>query len=495
MAAIHFLRLPENSKLSLRNQICEMLSDAISKNSIALHEPLPSCRELSKQLGVSRNTVFSAYARLIDSGLIQSRDRSGYFINPETAQRLRGAMKGMDSTLPPLMIDLKLSHAGQLPSELGMVQHPDDWNTYPYPFVYNQIDPRLFPLQEWRECMRLALNSKNLAEWSGDSGGADSSNLVKQVQQRLLTYRGVDSTEDEILITSGAQNAIFILATLFGRKNRTVALEDPCYPEARNAFALAGCDIVNVPVDRFGMKIDEITDGCGLVYTTPSHQFPTTVTMSQERRIQLSQMAAERGFIICEDDYEAEMNFVNERALPIRTLDRTGTVVYIGSLSKSLAPGLRLGYMVAHPDIVKEAKAVRRAMMRHPPTLLQEAIALFLGLGYQDVHLRRLHRRYKSRWEEMRRALQVHLPDLKIQASQGGTCFWIAGPKSLDVHTLAARLKKKGVLIDVGSVFFSDPSMGRGMFRLGFAAIPVRAIGPGVEIISKEITKLSPMTA
>lgn len=490
MAAIHFLKLPENSKLSLRNQICEMLSDAISKNSISQDEPLPSCRALSKQLGVSRNTVFAAYVRLIDSGLILSRDRSGYFVNPDTLQRVRQSGGGQAKLPTPLKLDLKIDGTGLKPSELRKVEHPDDWNTYPYPFIYNQMDPRLFPLQEWRECMRLALNSKGLADWSGDSGGADSANLVKQVQQRLLTYRGLNAGEDEILITSGAQNAIFCLATLFGHKNRTVALEDPCYPEARNAFTLTGCSIVNVPVDENGMKIDEITDDCGLVYTTPSHQFPTTVTMSEERRIQLNQMAAEKGFVICEDDYEAEMNFVNERALPIRSLDRTGHVVYIGSLSKSLAPGLRLGYLVAHPDIVTEAKAVRRAMMRHPPTLLQEAMALFLGLGYQDVHLRRLHRRYKVRWEEMRRALQDHLPDMHIQASQGGTCFWIVGPTSLDVSLLAEHLKRKGVLIDVGSVFFSDPAKGVGMFRLGFAAIPKKAITPGVQIISSEIRQL-----
>ncbi|WP_306261591.1 PLP-dependent aminotransferase family protein [Pararhizobium sp. IMCC21322] len=476
--------------MSLRNQICEMLSDAISKNNIVHNEPLPSCRALSKQLGVSRNTVFAAYVRLIDSGLILSRNRSGYFVNPETVTRVRQSEGDKTKVHTPLKLDLKLDGADILPSELRKVEHPDDWNTYPYPFIYNQMDPRLFPLQEWRECMRLALNSKGLADWSGDSGGADSANLVKQVQQRLLTYRGLDAGEDEILITSGAQNAIFCLATLFGRKNRVVALEDPCYPEARNAFTLAGCKIVNVPVDEFGMRIEDMPDDCGLVYTTPSHQFPTTVTMSEERRLQLSQMAAEKGFVICEDDYEAEMNFVTERALPIRSLDRSGNVVYIGSLSKSLAPGLRLGYMVAHPDIVKEAKAVRRAMMRHPPTLLQEAMALFLGLGYQDVHLRRLHRRYKIRWEEMRRALQAHLPDLHIQASQGGTCFWIVGPPTLDVNRLAEQLEKKGVLIDVGSVFFSDPEKGRGMFRLGFAAIPKKAIAPGVQIISEEITQI-----
>lgn len=490
MVAIHFLRLPENSKLSLRNQICEMLSDAISKNIIAQNEPLPSCRALSKQLGVSRNTVFAAYVRLIDSGLILSRNRSGYFVNPEIVKRVQQPGGSKAKVHAPLKLDLAIEGSDIMPSQLRKVEHPDDWNTYPYPFIYNQMDPRLFPLQEWRECMRLALNSKGLADWSGDSGGADSANLVKQVQQRLLTYRGLDAGEEEILVTSGAQNAIFCLATLFGRKNRVVALEDPCYPEARNAFTLAGCKIVNVPVDECGMRIDDMPDDCGLVYTTPSHQFPTTVTMSEERRIQLSQMAAEKGFVICEDDYEAEMNFVTERALPIRSLNRTGNVVYIGSLSKSLAPGLRLGYMVAHPDIVREAKAVRRAMMRHPPTLLQEAMALFLGLGYQDVHLRRLHRRYKVRWEEMRRALQAHLPDLHIQASHGGTCFWIVGPTALDVNLLAERLKKKGVLIDVGPVFFSYPGKGTGMFRLGFAAIPKKAIAPGVQIISEEIAQI-----
>lgn len=487
---INSLKLPHGSSLTLQDQVCEVLSRAIARGLIDGNARLPSCRILAAHLAVSKNTVFSAYMTMIDSGLVIARNRSGYFVHAEAAETLMQASALEVEEPQPFRFAEKLSFHGTHASELRNIQHPADWAKYAYPFVYNQIDPKLFPIRQWRECMRQTLNMKKLADWTGDSGGSDSPELVRRIQQRLLSYRGLQANMDEILITSGAQNAIFLMATLFGRSGQKVAVENPCYPEARNAFALAGAQVVGIPVDAQGMQVDLIPDGCSLVYTTPSHQFPTTVTMSDERRKTLLDMANRKGFIICEDDYEAEMNFVRSRRQPIRAQDQSDAVVYIGSLSKSLAPGLRLGYLVAHPDIVREAKAIRRAILRHPPTILQDTMALFLALGHQDAHLQKLHRRYKARWQEMQRALTVHLPHMQIEASQGGSSVWIKGPSRLDSQQLATRLKADGVLIDQGSVFYAEPDEGRNMFRLGFAAIPQSAIEPGIRLISKHIDAL-----
>ncbi|MEP6065380.1 MAG: PLP-dependent aminotransferase family protein, partial [Paracoccaceae bacterium] len=224
-----------------------------------------------------------------------------------------------------------------------------------------------------------------------------------------------------------------------------------------------------------------------LVYATPSHQFPTTVTMKHERRLELCDRAARDDFLICEDDYEAEMNFVRARGQPIRSIETSGRAVYVGSLSKSVAPGLRIGYMVAHPDIIQEVKAIRRSMMRHPPILVQEAMAHFIASGALDAHLRKMERRYRSRWEITRNALLEFLPDVKVQASQGGTCFWLTGPAEINSTRLAHNLKARGVLIDDGSVFFSNPQQGLRNFRIGFAALPKAKIRDGVKIIAEEI--------
>jgi len=490
MLNARFLTLPKTSTLCLRDQVCELISSAIAQDLFPKAEPLPSCRALSGHLGVSRNTVHDAYCRLIDIGLVVSRDRSGYFVDDAVAELGRSSIASKDKKTS---IPSPLEHvmAGLLrPSDMAKVDHPNDWSNYPYPFVYNQIDPTWFPIKEWRESMRAAMASSGLVEWSRDAGGADSSNLIKQLQQRLLGYRGINAAPEEILVTSGAQNAISLLATLNAYVGRRVAIEDPCYPEARNAFEVAGNQLACVPVDRFGLIVDKIPADVGLVYTTPSHQFPTTVTMSVKRRLELCERAVRDDFLICEDDYEAEMNFVQKRERPIRALDTSGRTVYVGSLSKSVAPGLRIGYMVAHPDVIREAKAIRRSTMRHPPILLQDAMAHFIASGALDAHLRRMERRYRSRWEIILDALAEHLPDFDQQVSQGGTCVWLTAPKGIDTSILAQRLKQHGVLVDEGAAFYRDPSHGQRKLRIGFTALPRASLRDGIKLIAAEAIRV-----
>ena len=485
----HRFSLPEHSPLPLRAQICEMIGSAISVGSIESGRALPSCRELSRQLGVSRNTVFTSYEKLIEMGMIVSKDRCGYFVNPEFVSNF-----AEDRIYPPqekLTVSSRLPPVGKRPSELRKVEHPLDWDQFPYPFVYNQIDPNKFPIQSWRECMRLALNKQRLPVWSGDSDGADSTALVEQLRKRLLSYRGLRVSSDEILITAGAQNALFIIGLLFRDTSGTVGVEDPGYPEARNAFQLSGNLITAVNVDSDGLDPDTIPVECGVIYTTPSHQFPTGVTMPLERRKRLLDVAQERQMVVVEDDYEAEMNYVRDTLPPIRALDNTGSVIYVGSLSKTVSPGLRLGFMVAHPDIIREARALRRAMLRHPPAILQDAMAHFIWLGHYDTNLRRLHRRYQSRWQAMQDAISQYMPSVQLTPANGGTCFWIETRPGVDTGELEAKLKTKGVLYDNGPVFYMEPSMGNGKLRLGFASMPLKSIEQGIRIIGEELGILS----
>ena len=204
-----------------------------------------------------------------------------------------------------------------------------------------------------------------------------------------------------------------------------------------------------------------------------------------------SDVAQERQMVVVEDDYEAEMNYVRDTLPPIRALDNTGSVIYVGSLSKTVSPGLRLGFMVAHPDIIREARALRRAMLRHPPAILQDAMAHFIGLGHYDTNLRRLHRRYQSRWQAMQDAISQYMPSVQLTPANGGTCFWIETRPGVDIGELEAKLKTKGVLYDNGPVFYMEPSMGNGKLRLGFASMPLKSIEQGIRIIGEELGILS----
>lgn len=478
-----FLQLPEASSLSLRDQICEVVSSAIMSQSLAHDRPLPSCRELAEQFGVSRNTVFSAYNRLVDMDYLVSRDRSGYFVNPQVAnvQEQHSKTNGGGDAIPcPVSFP---------PHDLMPVVNPLDWNAYPYPFIYNQIDPDLFPVDGWRECTRQALGRKTMPVWASDSVESDSPHLIQQLRQRLLNTRGIYAEDDEILITLGAQNALFILGTIFSRSNKPIALEDPGFFGARNAFRLAGSELIGVPIDGDGLMPSCIPTGCQLVFTTPSHQFPTMVTMSRSRREELLEAAVAKDFLIIEDDYEAEMNYVAKSSPSIRSMDTTGRVVYVGSLSKTVSPGIRLGFIVAHRDIIHEARVARGVMMRHPPTIVQEIVALFFQLGHYDAHLRNIERRYQQRWHTMDNALRKHLGMLKRTASEGGTSFWLTGPEGFDASELTVRLRAKGVLVDRGQDYYLNYN-DRRSFRLGFAYVPVSKLEAGVRIIADEVAAL-----
>ena len=448
----HFV-LPEQSSLGLRDQICEMVSSAITSQTLSPDKRLPSCRELAEQLGVSRNTVFSAYNQLIDLGLLVARDRSGYFINPialatTESEDWHSAKMGSTESPAPVTFDS---------FDLVPVDNPLDWTNYPYPFIYNQIDPDLFPVDSWRECTRLALGRAKMSAWRDDAVESDSPQLSQQLRQRLLSSRGIYANENEVLITLGAQNALFIIGATFAHKNKPIAIEDPGFPYGRNAFQLTGNQLTGVPVDDEGIVVSEIPDDCQLVFTTPSHQFPTMVTMSQQRRETLLEAAVRQDFLVIEDDYESEMNYFNARSTSLRAQDTNDRVIYIGSLSKTVSPGIRLGFIVAHPEIIKQARIVRGVMMRHPPTIVQEVVALFFQLGHYDAHLRNIERRYKKRWHVMNDAIIEHLTMLEKTTTKGGTSFWLTGPKGFDATELGERLRDRGVLIDIGERFCLKP--------------------------------------
>ena len=483
--------LPEDSSLGLRDQICELVSAAINSQVLSPDRRLPSCREMAEQLGVSRNTVFSAYGRLIDLGLVVARDRSGYYVNPlvkEDADAFNNkSAANMVSSVASCERSDKSAPVQFESLGLVPVDNPLNWTSYPYPFIYNQIDPDLFPVDSWRECTRLALSTTQMPAWRDDSVESDSSQLAQQLRQRLLSSRGIYADEDEILITLGAQNALFIIGATFAHKSKPIAVEEPGFPGARNAFNLTGNRIIGVPIDENGLVIDAIPTGCQLVFTTPSHQFPTMVTMSQNRREQLLQSAEKNDYLIIEDDYEAEMNYFNARSRSLRSQDKNNRVVYIGSLSKTVSPGIRLGFMVAHRDIIRQARIVRGVMMRHPPTIVQEVVALFFRLGYYDSHIRNIERRYKKRWHVMNESIKKHLGMLHRTDTRGGTSFWLTGPVGFNATELSIRLRDRGVLIDIGEIFCMNGD--NRSFRLGFAFVPIKKLDTGIQLIAEEVKK------
>jgi GntR family transcriptional regulator / MocR family aminotransferase len=379
----------------------------------------------------------------------------------------------------------------QTPAASEFPTKPQDWQKYPYPFIYGQVDHTLFPLAEWRDCTRQALGKKWLGTWTNDAWSVDDPLLVEQIRRRILPRRGIMASDDEILITLGAQNALYLLTTLLVDTSTRVAMEDPGYPDMRVAFEMQAAHISFVPVDEHGLTLTAALDDVDIVYTTPSHQYPTTVTMPLERRMALLKRAREKDFLIIEDDYEFETNYVNEPCPALKSLDDDGRVIYVGSLSKTLFPGLRLGFMVGPKELIAQARALRRLMVRHAPNNNQRAAALFLSLGHHDTLIRRLHKAYRTRWETMAKALNAHLPNAARSPTFGGTAYWVKGPDALDSEVLAEQALQRGIFIEPMRITFAGPVISRNHFRLAFSSIDEHKIAPGIKSLAETIHEMS----
>ncbi|MFQ5773160.1 MAG: PLP-dependent aminotransferase family protein [Kiloniellaceae bacterium] len=481
-----------DGEVGLQAQLRRHLVEAILDGRLPPDDPLPSCRRLAHALGMSRNTVVLAYQALADEGFLVSRERVGYFVNTEM-------LAGRAPTSAPSQQASEARSAPDWqrrlqihPSDQRQLSKPKNWRQYPYPFIYGQTDPALFPVAAWRICSRQALGVQAIHRWTEDSFDEDDPVLIEEVRTRVLPRRGIRAGPDEILMTMGAQNALYLVAHLLAGPKTTVGVEDPGYVDARNIFALTGARLRPIPVDDGGMAVGRALQRCDCVYVTPSHQSPTTVTMPMERRVALLDMASRHGFSVVEDDYEAEANFVSSPTSALKSMDKDQSVIYVGSFSKSLAPGLRIGYLVASAQFIREARLLRRLILRHPPSNNQRTVALLVSGGYYDALVHRLQRVYHSRWEALGEALGRYLPDSATTPSFGGTSYWVRGPEELDAEHLARAALQDGIVIEPGSIFFSAANPPRNYFRLGFSSIPAEKIAPGIKRLAEIVHRMAP---
>jgi len=469
-------------RMSLQAQIREMLVGAILDGRLPTGVALPSTRELSQQLGVARNTVALAYELLVDEGYLVTRNRSGHYVNPEiVAGRAAPPAVPHGSAVAEAAWEGRIRHP--VARQRNIVK-PRDWQKYPYPFLYGQIDPALLPIPGWRECSLQALSGAEVRGWAGDLIDSDDALLIEQIQTRLLARRGVFASADEILVTVGAQHALFLIATLLVGPATTVGVEDPGYPDSRNIMAARTPSVVALPLDASGLAPSPGLDACDYVVLTPSHQCPTNVTMPLERRETLLAWARERDRVLIEDDYEMEIGLEGRAQPALKSLDRSGRVIYVGSLSKTLAPGIRMGYIVAHRDLIREARAMRRLMLRHPPANNQRSAALFLAMGYHDALLRRLRQACAERGAAAIAALGRHLPDVAVSTAPGASSCWLRFPEDTDTRAVAAAAERAGVLIEPGDVFFAGDRPPRQYARLGYASIATDRIAAGIAALA-----------
>ncbi len=482
----HLFHLSTDKDTSLQQQLREQIASAILNGNIPVDSPLSSSRKLAKQLSIARNTVVLAYEHLLDDGYLIARERSGYYVNPDilssTVAQAADVPGRVSGSAPNWGQKLKV-----FPSSQANMRKPRDWQKYRYPFIYGQFDPSLFPTNNWRECCRDAVSVPAIRDWASDRFDNDDPLLIEQIRTRLLPRRGVWASAEQILVTVGAQQSLYMLARLLLDKDSVMGIEDPGYVDIRNIAMLNPSQVVPLRVDAEGMVIDEKLDNCDCVFTTPSHHCPTTVTMPIERRYELLEKANNQDFVIIEDDYESETNFKCNPIPALKSLDKNDRVIYVGSLSKTLAPGLRLGYLVGPVEFIREARALRRLMVRHPAANNQRSVALFLERGYHDALIMTIMRAYEERWQEMGAALSKYMPATFIKPSFGGSCYWVKGPDGLDARLLRKEAADREVLIEPGDIHFQSDPPPLNYFRLGYSSIATERIAPGIKVLSELI--------
>ena len=482
-------RVSVDSGQTLQAQIRQALVTAILDRQVPVNEPLPSCRALASGLNVARGTVVLAYQQLVDQGILIAEERRGHFINPQALTKVPAG----DRSGSPGPAENAVNWSRRLVERLTSRRHiekPADWINYRYPFVYGQFDPTLFPTASWRECSHMALGVREIRNWASDMLDRDDPLLVEQIQARILPRRGIFARPEEIIVTLGAQNALYLLGQLLIGPGSVVSIEEPGYPDVRHIATARQADVRPILVDGEGLDPDTVAAGSDFVFTTPSHQCPTTARMPLRRREKLMQRASEDDFVIIEDDYDSQIAGTEPPLPALKSLDRSGRVIYVGSLSKTLAPGLRLGFLVADAEIVRELRTLRRLMYRHPPANNQRTVALFLSLGHHDALVHRLDQAYDRRSDIFRDAMARLVPDLTLVNPGAGHAFWVTGPLDLSIDQLAMIARRRGVLVEPGSVFFARPDRGANMMRMGISSIADRDIENGVRELSAALEKL-----
>ena len=466
----HLFKLSAASAASLQDQIQQLMVSAILNGRLPRDAPVPSGRELAEKLGVARNTVVLAYQQLMDDGYLISRERHGYFVNPDAlrvSHPREDTRPAQETSVPDWSPRLRFK-----PSSQRNIAKALDWQNYSYPFIYGQFDASLFPMNDWRVCCQRVLSVMETRDWAPDLFTRDDPHLVEQIRAKVLPLRGVWAAPEEIIVTIGAQHALYLVADLLFSERTVVGMENPGYPDARNIFAIRTNRIRPLPIDEGGLRIGPELAGCDYVYATPSHQSPTTRTMPTDRRVAFLEEADARDFVIIEDDYESETSFSGLSNPALKSLDRSGRVICVGSLSKTLAPGLRLGYIVAAAPLIEELRALRRLMIRHPAAFIQRSFALFLSLGYYHALVRRRGVAHSERASALDAALRKYMPETRYAPINGGASIWIEGPPWLDCQAFVQAAKADSVLIEPGDVYFASHDPPLNFFRLGFFLDP-----------------------
>jgi GntR family transcriptional regulator/MocR family aminotransferase len=468
---------------SLAQQIAGALSADIQRGRLRPGDRLPGSRTLAGLLNVHRQTVVTAIDDLVAEGWLVCRKASGTFVAdgvPDApATRRRDSDRSRRPSPSRFALELASAPLAELPRNAG-----------PRALLMSGTRPdvRLFPADLIGRYYRRSVGAfaGQLLSYNDPAG---LPRLREQFASMLSVTRGLAIDSASIMVTRGSQMALALLARALIRPGDAVAVEQPGYRPAWEAFRVAGAEVLPVHVDDRGLDVRALGHLIArrrirAVYVTPHHQFPTTVTLSGPRRLELLDLAARERFAVIEDDYDHEFHYGGKPVLPMASIDRTGVVAYVGTLSKVLAPGVRLGFVAAPSDLIEQLIAYRSFVDLQGDHVLESAIAQMLEDGLIQRHVRKMRRVYRARLDTLAAALRQHLGDfLTFHEPSGGTAIWVRTRSSRMMVQWERAARDRGVVFDAGGAFMLNGAPAPGA-RLGFACLTQDELGRAVKALA-----------
>jgi len=494
MAPLFELKVTTAKKGSreIASHLFRQLKDAILDRRLPAGSRLPSTRDARRVFGVSRNTAQDVYDRLAQEGLLSARHGSGTFVRHDSPDRI--ARQTPLEADPPGRVNSFWERA-DIASWIGFWHERQSASSNPQPVTDLRpalVDQRLFPHAIFRQVMARQLRrlETNPASSRSPQRNQGNGHLRRAIAEHVGLTRAVSCRPEEVLVTSGAQQAFDLIARALVIPGETVvAIEDPGYPPMRVPFAAAGARLVPVPVDGEGIAVEAIPADAKIICVCPSHQFPLGMPMSGQRREALLRFARQNGAIIVEDDYDGEFRYDGSPLEALRGSTSANHVLYVGSFSKCMFPAIRLGFAVSPPWALPALVAAKNSSDWHSSVPIQAAVAAFINEGHLARHIARVRRIYRDRRARLLELVQERLDDaLAIVPSFYGMHVAAIAREGIDGEAVSDALTKRGIMIHSLARYFLGTAARSG-FIIGYAAADASVLETAVSAIAEEVAR------
>lgn len=482
-----FIKIERKSETAIYMQVTHQLINAIQRGYLPFGTKLPGTRALSQILDVHRNTIIAVYDELFAQGWVDSQPNKGTFVlgkNEEKPTKIRDFQQYNLKSYP--------KSAGFSFNTSTILDNPFEYSTCEYIFNDGVPDIRLTQIDQHSRIYSSILKRKAHHKMLGHYNHDGSEFFKKNLSNYLNLSRGLAISNDNLLITRSTEMSIYIVSEILLSKGDTVLVGTLSYFSVNMIFQKAGVNIVSIPIDDEGINADAVREICQrqkirMLYLTPHHHYPTTVTLSAQRRMELLHLASEYGFIILEDDYDYDFHYDKSPILPLASADTNGMVIYIGSFGKSLAPGFRTGFIVAPENLMTEMRKYLGIIDRQGDILMEHVLGEMIAEGEIHRYLKKSLKVYQERRDQFALLLEENLGDLiRFQKPSGGLAIWIEWKVPLNLMQLSRDCSKKNLFIPK-TLLYQNKHLTA--MRLGYGSLDLKEMKNSIEILSESIKK------